>query len=261
MSRAYCRRFLSTALAGLMILTTGCSTLMRGMPTGEEEAQRDAETLLSIIMNINSNLTSFKGIGWIRLTEPDQPIHTERVAWIGALPDKLSIAVLVAGRPVVKIAADGKHLYAIDLSDPKGSYKKIRVADPRLDRLTRIPATVKEITSILAGQIPLRTHSRAVIQRADPGEDVTLVLEKWWAVVQKIHLSPDKKFVRRVEFFKTDGTLLYRIEFLDAQVVQGYRVPQRLRLSTENGSAVQLDIERFTADVPITPVMFILPPP
>lgn len=260
MSRACSRSVILGVLAGLMILTAGCSTLKRRLPAEGEAAQRDAEPVLSIISNLNSNLTSFKGIGRIRLTEPDQPTLTERVAWIAALPDKLAITVLAAGRPVVKIAADGKHLYAIDLSDPKASYKKIRVSDPRLDRLTRIPVTVREIAAILAGQIPLRTHSRALLQRADSGEEVTLVLEKWWSVVQKIHLSPDRQSVRRFEFFKTDGTLLYRGEILDTQVVQGFRVPLRVRLSTENGAAVQLDIERFTADVPITPAMFTLPP-
>ena len=255
------RSLIVAFLAGMMTFLSACSTLNR-LPPGERfAAQRDADTTLQKISHTNSNLASFKGIGRIRLRDTDKPTLSERVAWVGSLPDKLAIAVLVSGRPVVKVAADGHHLYAVDLQDPSGSYRKIRTSDPRLDKFIRIPATVGDIATVLAGRTPIREHSRAFLQRAESGEEVILVLEKWWSVVQKIYLSKDRQTVLRFEIFGTNGTLLFRGEMTDTQVVQEYRVPLRLSFSTDTGTALQLDIERYMVDVPVTPAMFTLQPP
>lgn len=249
------------AIACLVTSMSACSTLNRLPPDERVAAQRDADAVLQKILHTNSKLSSFKGIGRIRLKDAGQPTLSERVAWIGSRPDKIALAVLVAGRPVVKVASDGHHLYAVDLQDPNGSYRKIRTSDPRLDRLIRIPATAGDIATALAGRTPIREYRRAFIRKAESSEEVMLVLENWWSVVQKIYLSADRQTVLRFEIFGTDGTLLYRGEMAETQVVQGYRVPLRLRFSTDTGTALQLDIERYMVDVPITPAMFILQPP
>lgn len=245
----------------LTTLISACSTINRLPPAERVPAQRDAAATLQKISLINSQLSSFKGIGRIRLSESNQATLSERVAWIGSLPDKLAIAVLVSGRPVVKIAADGQYLYAVDLQNPSGSYKKIKTADPRLERLIRIPATVGDIATILAGRIPIRDHSRAFFKRTQSDDGDILVLEKWWSVIQKIYLSKDQLSIQRYEIFRKNGTLLYRGEITDTQIIQGYRVPIRLRLSDDKGTILKLDIERYFADVPVMPDMFVLMPP
>jgi hypothetical protein len=261
MTSVLTRGLVVAAIACVATSMSACSTLNRLPPDQRYAAQRDADSVLQKISHTNSNLTSFKGIGRIHLRDAGQPNLSERVVWIGSLPDKLALVVLVAGRPVVKVAADGHHLYAVDLQDPKGSYRKIRTSDPRLDRLIRIPATVGDIATVLSGRTPIREHSRAFIQRAESSEEVILVLENWWSVVQKVYLNVDRQTVLRFEIFGTNGTLLYRGEIAETQVVQGYRVPLRLRFSTDTGTALQLDIERYMVDVPITPAMFTLQPP
>ncbi len=255
------RGIIAAALAALLPLMSACSTLKPMPPADSVLAQRDAESVLQEITHTNSNLSSFKGIGHIRLWDSDTPTLSERAAWIASLPDKLAIAVLVSGRPVVKIAADGRHFYAVDLQDPGGSYRKIKTSEPRLDRLIRIPATVGDIAAVLAGRTPIRDHSRVFLQKGASGEGDILVLEKWWSVRQKIYLSKDRQTVLRFDIFGTDGTRRYQVDIIDMQTIQGYLVPARLRFSTDSGTVLQLDIERFVANVPVTPAMFILHPP
>ena len=255
------RGLITAVLVALLPLMTACSTLNRLPPADGVSAQRDAEAALLNISHTNSSLSSFKGIGRIRLSDSDTPTLSERVAWIASLPDKLAIAVLVSGRPVVKIAADGRHFYAVDLQDPDGSYRKIKTSEPRLDKLIRIPATVGDIATILAGRTPIRNYSRAFLQKGASGEEDILVLERWWTVIQKIYLSKDRQTVLRFEIFGTNGTRHYQVEIIDTQAFQGYRVPARLRFSTDSGTVMQLDIERFVANVPVTSAMFILQPP
>jgi hypothetical protein len=244
-----------------MFYLSACSTLNRLPPDEREPAQRKAEAALQKLYLVNSRLTSFKGIGRIRLTEPNKPTLSERVAWIGSLPNKLAIAVLVSGRPVLKIAADGDHLYAVDLQNSSRGYRKIKTSDPRLERLIRIPATVGDLNTILAGRVPIRDHSRAYLKLSPSNDEFVLVLEKWWTVIQKIYLNELDLTVQRFEIFHRNGTLLYQGEIIDTQMIQGYRIPSQVRLSNDNGIILQLHIERFMADVPIVPDIFILMPP
>jgi hypothetical protein len=127
--------------------------------------------------------------------------------------------------------------------------------------LIRMPITVTDIIAILAGRTPIRDHSRAFLQKDRQTEQWILVIENWWHVVEKIYLSGDRKDVLRMAFFGTGGRVLYRVEYEEMQNVPGYRVPRRLRLSDDAGNGVQLDIEQFLTDVPVTSSMFVLPPP
>ena len=255
------RELIALLLTYVLIFLSACSTLNR-LPPGERvPAQRKAEVALKKLSLVNSRLTSFKGIGRIRLAEFNKPTLSERVAWIGSLPNKLAIAVLVSGRPIVKIAADGDYLYVIELQNPSDTYRKIKTSDPRLERLIRIPATVSDINTILSGRVPIRDHNRAYLKTSPSNNELVLVLEKWWAVVQKIYLDEFDFTVQRFEIFRRNGTLLYQGEITETQMIQGYRVPFHVRMRNDNGIILQLHIERFMADVPIDPEMFILMPP
>ena len=88
-----------------------------------------------------------------------------------------------------------------------------------------------------------------------------LVLEKWWTVVQKIYIDKDDHSVQRFEVYRRNGTLLYRGEITETQMIQEYRVPYRVQMSNDNGIVFQLHIERYIPDVPVVPEMFNLKPP
>jgi hypothetical protein len=261
MTSASCRHLLCAAGACLLLVLSACSAVNRLPPEERSTAQLEAEAVLQQLALTNASLSSFKGLGRIKLWDMDRPPLSERVAWIVSAPEKLGLVVLAAGRPVVRVAADGQFIYMVDLRDPLRSYAKVRTADASLERLIRIPINVTDIIAILAGRIPIRDHSRAFLQKDRQTQQWLLVIEHWWRVVEKIYLSADRKDVRRIEVFGADGKVRYRVEFEEMQNVLGYRVPRRLGLSDDAGNGVQLDIEQFLTDVPVTSSMFVLPPP
>ncbi len=261
MSTASCRHLLCAAGACLLIFLSACSTVNRLPPDERSTAQLEAQAVLQRLALTNASLSSFKGLGRIKLWDADRPPMSERVAWIVSAPEKLGVVVLAAGRPVVRVAADGRFIYMVDLRDPVGSYVKMRASDASLERLVRMPVTVTDIIAILAGRTPIRDHSRAFLQKDRQTEQWLLVIENWWHVVEKIYLSADRKDVLRVEFFGAGEKVLYRVDYEEMQNVAGYRIPRRLSLSDDAGSGVQLDIEQFLTDVPVTSSMFVLPPP
>jgi outer membrane biogenesis lipoprotein LolB len=261
MITASCRHLLCAAGVCLAFVLSACSAVNRLPPNERSTAQLEAQAALQQLALTNASLSSFKGLGRIKLWDTDRPPSSERVAWIASAPEKLGIVVLAAGRPVVRVAADGQFIYMVDLRDPVGSYVKMRTSDASLDRLIRMPITVTDIIAILAGRTPIRDHSDAFLQKDRQTEQWLLVIEHWWQVVEKIYLSADRKDVRRMEVFGAGGKVLYRVEFEEMQNVMGYRVPRRLHLSDDAGNGVQLDIEQFLTDVPVTSTMFILPPP
>ncbi len=261
MITASSRHLLCAAGACLALVLSACSAVNRLPPNERSTAQLEAQAVLQQLALTNASLSSFKGLGRIKLWDTDRPPLSERVAWIASAPEKLGIVVLAAGRPVVRVAADGQFIYMVDLRDPVGSYVKARTSDASLERLIRMPITVTDIIAILAGRTPIRDHSHAFLQKDRQTEQWLLVIEHWWHVVEKIYLSADRKDVRRMEVFGAGGKVLYRVEFEEMQNVLGYRVPRRLGLSDDAGNGVQLDIEQFLTDVPVTSSMFILPPP
>jgi len=244
-----------------LVVLSACSAVNRLPPDERSTAQLEAQAVLQQLALTNTSPSSFKGLGRIKLWDADRPPLSERVAWIVSAPEKLGLVVLAAGRPVVRVAADGQFIYMVDLRDPVGSYVKLRTSDASLERLIRMPITVTDIIAILAGRPPIRDHSRAFLQKDRQTEQWVLVIENWWHVVEKIYLGADRKDVRRVAFFGAGGKVLYRVEYEEMQNVLGYRVPRRLSLSDDAGNGVQLDIEQFLTDVPVTSSMFVLPPP
>jgi hypothetical protein len=215
------------------------------------------------LRNVNQNLVAFKGVGRIKLRDSSRKIAplSERAAWVAALPHKLRLAILASGRPVFKMAADGRYLYLVDLTNPERSFLKMRASDPGLKRLIALPVKSSDVVALLAGRTPIVDHSTATLAEAAEGDGCVLVLKKWWTVVEKVYLDPERTGVRRVEYFEPDGTLRYRVDFERMQDIQGYQVPAQLLLSNDRGIDLRVEITRFMAEASVAPSMFVLSPP
>ncbi len=95
-----------------------------------------------------------------------------------------------------------------------------------------------------------------------PAAGYVLTLKKrWYGIVEKIFLAEDKTQVRQIEFFNRSGSLIYRARFDEMQAVDNYQVPARLSISNGEGMVFQLEIQKYWADVPVSPSMFVLEPP
>jgi len=254
------RTCLIACLLLVSISLSACSNLRQRRLPEDRRAEEAAKQLLADISQINQSLNSFKGIGKIRIWGPQHPPINERVAWLGSVPVSLRIVVLASGQPVVKFATDGRYLYFVDLQDPARSFKKIRSKDASLEKLISMPVKSSDIISLLAGRPPILDHSRAVLVEDAANNGIVLVLEKWWQVVEKIYLKADKSAVEKVEIFG-GGKLRFRVEFKRMQQINGYRVPRRLKITGNDGNGLQLDIDRYIADVSLKPSMFVLTQP
>ncbi|MGD2271239.1 MAG: hypothetical protein PVI06_12620 [Desulfobacterales bacterium] len=225
-------------------------------------ARNEARKLLEILNNTNNGLNTFKGVGKIRLWRNDNVQIAERVVWAGARPSRLSIVVLASGQPGPRLATDGKYLYYLDLRERNHPFKKIRTADASLEKILSLPVKSSDIIELLRGRVPLYEFSSAAVIRARSAEGYVLILEKRRrGVVEKIYLDGNKKNARKIEVFDSNGGLRYRAELKSVKNIEGYRVPLRLEISNEAGEGFCLEIDRYLANAPVSPSLFVLKPP
>ena len=245
------------------VCLVGCSSLSRKISEPEElAAMAQARMVLFALGSQNEKLTNFKGIGKIRVWQNGEKRIDEKIAWIGSDPVKLSIVVLISGLPAVKMASDGKWFYYYEARQGEPIYKKTAATDATLQRIISIPIKTSDIIHLLAGRVPLRGHHSAVLHRQSTGTGYVLTLKKrWYGIVEKIFLGEDRTQVRQIEFFNRSGTLIYRARFDAMQIINGYQVPSRLSISSDEGVGFELEVQKYWADVPVSPSMFVLEPP
>jgi len=250
---------LAACLPVVAALLTACSALRPPRPE-ELAAEAEALAVLDRLRASNRGLQQFKGVGRIRLTGGAAPAINQRAAWAGAVPDRLSVAVLAAGRPVLKFATDGRHTYLADLRPPKPSRHKVRASDPQLDKLIAVPVRASEMVELLAGRAPICAHSAARLESGGDGGWV-LVLETWRRVAQRIYLDGERSAVRALELFDRDGQLRYRVDFGRLQPAGDYRIPASIEVSGAGNGRLRIEIEQYFPDAALDPAAFVLDEP
>ena len=251
-------------IAALFSACTGITATLSGKTPEElDEANlAEAKHLLQTLENTNSSLRNFKGIGKIKVWNNARIQFDERVAWLGSDPLKIRIEVLISGFPAVKLASDGQWFYFLEMQGNKHVFKKIRASNANLKRLIAIPIHSNDVITFLTGRVPEREHHSAYIKPNPSGSGYVIILKRqWWGIVEKIYLDNTKSRVRQIELFSRSGSLVYRVGLEDIREIQGYRVPFRLRISSDEGADCQLDIDRYWADVNVSPSVFVLTPP
>jgi hypothetical protein len=263
----FSNRFLvRSALWGVLILAglipVGCATLPESAEVSSAVTSQEARAVLEGLQATNEKLKNFKGIGRLTIKRDGKIQMDDRVAWIGSEPLRLSVVLFASGFPAIRMASDGEWLYYQDGQAPGLPVKKIRTSDPDFERLLSIPIQSSDILALLRGRIPIRDHRAARLQALASGNGYVLLLERIWGVHQKIFLDERKTEVQQIEVYDISGNVVFQANFLEMQRVEGYRVPSRLVISNHQTRAmVQLVVEKFWADIPITPSMFVLEPP
>jgi hypothetical protein len=226
------------------------------------EKATEVRNLLSALQSKNDTLENFKGIGKIKVWQKGIIQVDQRIAWIGQKPLNLSIAVLISGYPAIKLATDGEFLYYLETRGEDTVFKKIPASDPSLKNIISIPITSSDIVMLLAGGIPLRKFNVVDVIADKAGNGYVFVLkERWRGIRQKIYFDQSGSQVRQIEIFNRFGSMEYRAEIENTRSVNGYQVPFRLKLSTGEGAAFQLDIDRYWANVELPAAVFVLAPP
>jgi len=256
------------AVAMLMAaaVLSGCAMISEnlGLPPAAEDTSPsaiEARLVLDHLQKTNETLKNFKGVGRLTIRKDGKVQMDERLAWIGSDPLKLSVVLFAAGFPAVRMAGDGEWLYYQDGEAPGSPVKKVRASDPDFKRLLSVPIQSSDILALMRGRIPIREHRSARLQPLASGNGYVLLLMRTWGVHQKIFLDETKSGVSQTEVYDSSGNLLFQANFLEMQLVDGYKVPLRLTVSNDDKVVIQLFVERYWADVPVTPSMFILGSP
>lgn len=219
-------------------------------------------SLLSTLKTQNDSLLNFKGIGNIQIRQNGRLQLDQRIAWIGEKPAKLFVAVLVSGYPAVKIATNGTYLTYLEVSGQDTIFRKMPASDPSLEKLISIPISSSEVIALLAGRIPIPEFDQAALIEEESASGTVLVLkDRWWGVRQKIYYDPGLSGIRQVDVFNRPDSLKYRVEIERMQSINGFQVPQRLLLSTDDGTDCRLNIDRYWVNIDLPPDVFILTPP
>ncbi|HWR90999.1 MAG TPA: DUF4292 domain-containing protein [Desulfobacterales bacterium] len=222
----------------------------------------EARAVLERLQQTNEKLKNFKGVGRLTVKRDGKIQMDERLAWIGSDPSKLSIVLFASGFPAVRMVSDGEWLYYQDGQEPGLPVKKIRSSDPDFDRLLSISIHSSDIIALLRGRTPIREHRSVRLVPVASGNGYALLLDRIWGVHQKIFINEQKSEVQQIEVYDVSGRMLFQANFLEMQQVGGYRVPGRLVVSNhETNAQVQLVVEKYWADVPVSPSMFVLEPP
>jgi hypothetical protein len=255
--------FPALALASIAITMSGCSSFLPSISEPEDlAAKTQARMTLIALAGQNEKLTSFKGLGKIKVWQDGVKKIDERIAWIGSEPNKLSLVILISGHPTVRMASDGKWFYYYESRQDEPVYQKRPASEVTLQRLVSIPIKTSDIVQLLAGRTPIREHHTARLNRQSSGPGYVLSLKKrWWGIVEKVFLDKNKTQVQQIEFFNRSGSLIYRAHLDETQMIEGYQVPARLRISGEEGIGFELEIIRYIVNAPVSSSMFVLKPP
>lgn len=255
-----------TCIAVLFLLL-GCAGLKDPgaikpiQPAPESVMEIDPASVLANLEKTNSGLTSFKGIGRIKIWRPDG-LQSTRIVWAGYQTEKLRLEILgVGGRPFSSVVYDGSRLYLSLHSERRFFQKQTCKAD--LSRLISLPVTVHDALSILAGRVPLLQNATLSLENEPAGNQYVLLIKKGWFKKRtgKIYLREDMKTVWKYELFKGTDTLLYRVEFLRHRLYGEYQLPDALLFSNDLQTKIRIDVDNIWPDTQLPSSIFVLKPP
>lgn len=250
-------------MAALCCLLVGCASLRGGAPPSESDvvylSASQAGEVLETLTRRNSTLDTFKGIGKVKITTEGR-LRSARVLWAGTVPDRLRIDILgLPGYAAASIALDAGWV-SFDGHSAEHFYTR-RIGEDSLKPILSVDITASDIMELMRGRLPIRPHSRASLYKRPSEADVVLQLdERFWGVQQRIYFDEALSRVRGFDVYSLTGTLVYRADFDGLQVIDGYQIFRRARMSNDSGDRFELEILRYFANVPVDPAAFVLKP-
>ena len=255
-------RIYSVVLAAYFLLA-GCAQMAGERPSSpgmQPSAEIDAIDKVAVLDSVNKQLLSFSGVGRLAVKRKGEILLNERVAWVGAAPNKLSLVVFISGFPTLRFASDGSWFYLIEPHENQSVYKKIRASDSTLSQIIGIRITFDEVISLLRGRIPLADFSTARLSPGLEGAADELALRKWYGLQQKIWLAKSGGRPLSMERFERSGTRRYRVNLDEPKQIQGYQVPQRISILADDDTEFNLAIDRYSPNPKVSSDMFVLRP-
>lgn len=223
----------------LFLSVSGCARLV--VPDMPREDVIGAETRIERFARINKEIPPFNGIGDVRIVS-GEGAWSFRGAWLGVPENRFRIETVgMAGQPGARLICDGAQCHFI--YSENGCYRKISTPEKNLRHLAGIDMEVADLVVLLGGGVPVVDHDTAWMEgNGDPAGPVMVLKKRFYGEVGKIYFSPDTD---RVEIIEAYGfrQLKYRAEIISTRVVDGYVVPDILRIENDDAAMV-LNVSR-----------------
>jgi outer membrane lipoprotein-sorting protein len=247
----------------LVLMLGACTTLKRTTPAPPEgDASPAANALLRRLERLNSGLKTFKAVGRIRLQNPEGVQHA-RAMWAGFENSKMRLETLgPSGQPLASFAYDGKKFYLISHPDNRFYSKPGR--GNGLEKIIHLPLKISESLNLLAGRMPRSNDYgfAGLLNDAPPGFQILIVKQRSKGnAYDKIYCDMRTESIQRVEAYDEKGALRFRAEFEALQRIGGFRVPLRVSIADGEGHRLDLSIDRFWPNAPVSDSLFVLSKP
>lgn len=246
-----------TAIVLWIVALYSCSPFMGTF--GKQAPCDPGQSLLSRIQTVNSDLVSFKGIGNLYFENQGRR-QTVRAAWMGSVTGQLRVEILApSGQSSISLAVNEKYIYIED--HLKTRFIKRPVNDPNIKRLMPLEVPIQDVTTLLAGRIPICEYAQVCVQTDPASGGVVLALKNSFSrTIQILYLDKEKERVWKIERFGLKAKLAYRVEFENRRQIDRWYIPMRLLLTNDKGTFITLEIERYWENVAVEPSMFKLVP-
>ncbi|MBF0259105.1 MAG: hypothetical protein HQK62_09745 [Desulfamplus sp.] len=239
-------------------LFTGCSITQQPSYINSAETN-EALKILQQIKNINKEIKTCKGSGWITISDTKQTTKF-RMAWAASFPDKIRLTLLSAGHPVETILADGKTVTFISHTG-KHNTKKVNSKNPSLKEVVSIPVKMQDILSIFAGRVPIGKFDIATIaQITDSAQstDTMLILKKRWnGESQNIVIGPQSKILS-FSLIDEHRKLIHSVFNKQYKNFDSFSIPAKVKVRDNEGRTIDFEITSYQPNIQIRPDMFVL---
>jgi hypothetical protein len=221
-----------------------------------KNALPEVSQFLSIINQKNEAVTSFKGIGKIRIWDSEGS-RTSRAAWLGALDGRLRIEFLgLPGQTAAKFIFDGTQYFFLSHLDDR-IYSRTS-SDPNLKPMTGVSIYASEVIEYLAGGIPIYEHDSVLLEPSASGDMDALIFRKnWLGVVEKIFFRGSE--IEKVEIFKW-GMKAYQVEFKYISAAVKNQSPSYLVIDNGENQGFSFAVDRQWSDIHVLSSMFEISP-
>jgi len=220
------------------------------------KAPSEVRRFLSVIEQKNDAVTSFKGIGKVRIWD-SYGSRTSRAAWLGAVDGRLRIEFLgLPGQPVAKFIFDGSQYFFV--SHMNSEVYSRTSSDPDLELVTGVSIKTSEVIKFLAGGISVYEHDSVLLEQSESGDvDVLIFKKNWLGVVEKIFFRGSE--IEKVEIFRW-GTKTYQVEFKNLRPVGKNQLPSYLVITSCDNQGLSFAVDRQWTDINVLPSMFEITP-
>ncbi len=245
--------FLALLMGAMALVVSGCAGIITGK-AGQTDPR--AARLARQVSTLNQGLETARGTGYIILAR-NSTRQRFKIAWAAVLPDKIRLTILETGIPVETIVADGQKVSFISHT---GQHPRHTVRDPNpsLKSMVDLPVRIRDIITLLSGQLPLEPFDQERLSTTDQTRATTLLLSrKWRGTTARVQFDTSGQVVE-FEPVGRDGTPVYQVSRRDLKSVDAYLVPGTTLVKDPSGRTMTLKISSFYPDLPVKPSVFAL---